>query len=122
MFGAIILWNMNDPRASVRSPQCRITQHAAALGAETEIKMAVTAGTPCPIRTWLILDSVHEASTLAPPRFGALRLTQAESGYMRFDYTPDEKFKGEDRFAVALRGTLRSRPVTVNVMVVATVE
>lgn len=117
-FATVVIANAGHSRLPPSGvTTCRIIQHAAALGPQAEAKMRVGSGIACPVPVELILDTVKSVSVVAEPQSGSLSVVGD-----RVLYKSDPQFKGQDSFAFAVQGTLRSEALTVTVHVKTTVE
>jgi hypothetical protein len=87
-------------------------------GQDTEATMTVSRRTPCQIRVRPVAGSIEDFSISDLPRHG----TVAQRGWTGAIYQSDRGFRGDDSFAIAMRGKSANSSATSVVRVRVTVK
>jgi hypothetical protein len=84
----------------LQPPACRVSPVGLALGAETAATMQTGSGMACTVAVRTGSAVIDDITVTAQPRHGSI----APRGRTGAIYRPEPRYRGEDGFALALRG------------------
>jgi hypothetical protein len=95
-----LLWLAGNASSIPLPADCAALPGAVVFGIDTQVMMTATSGASCPLSMRIAEASIDDIEIVSPPRNGTAMTDRRKVAI----YRANENFRGDDSFAVAIRG------------------